>query len=142
MAHHPPNELGLPDCDDSRRMIRRRRVLWGVGSLLSVVVICVAVMMTMLQRLEDKTASFQPPMTALERQRLLPKDPVLEAAPRLDGLRYGDEAQSDATHYSVKEVEAQGRDAPLGQALILQETHLHANTHANTEDGLRAAGQN
>jgi hypothetical protein len=119
-------------------MIRRRRVLWGVGSLLSVVVVCIAAMMSMLQRLEDRTANFQPPMTALERQRLLPKDPVLEAAPRLDGLRYGDEAGSDATRYSVKEVEAQGHDAPLGQTLILQQTHLHANA----QDGLRSARQN
>jgi hypothetical protein len=138
MAHHQPNDLGLPNSDDSSRMIRRRRVLWGVGSLLSVVVVCVAVVMVMLQRLETRTASFQPPMTALERQRLLPEDPVLEAAPKLDGLRYGDEAQSAPTHYSVKEVETQEHGAPLGQAMLLQQTHLHANT----QDGLRSARQN
>lgn len=138
MAHRQPNDLGLPDSDDSRRLIRRRRVLWGLSSLVGMVVVCVAVIMMMLQRLEARTANFQPPMTALERQRLLPKDPVLEAAPKLDGLRYGEEAGSDATHYSVKEVEAQPRDVPLGQALLLQQTHLHANA----QDGLRSARQN
>lgn len=138
MAHHQPNDLGLPDSDDSRRMIRRRRVLWGVGSLLGVAMVCVAVIMVMLQRLEARTANFQPPMTALERQRLLPKDPVLDAAPRLEGLRYGDDAGTDPTHYSVKEVQAQGRDVPLGQTLIRHETDLHANA----ENSLRPASQN
>lgn len=138
MAHRQPNDLGLPDSDDSRRLNRRRRVLWGLSSLVGMVVVCVAVIMMMLQRLEARTANFQPPMTALERQRLLPKDPVLEAAPKLDGLRYGEEAGSDATHYSVKEAEAQPRDVPLGQTLLLQQTHLHANA----QDGLRSARQN
>ncbi|WP_346829979.1 hypothetical protein ABDX87_23245 [Pseudomonas abietaniphila] len=138
MAHHQPNDLGLPDRDNSRGMIRRRRVLWGVGSLLGVVVVCVAVVVVMLQRLEARTANFQPPMTALERQRLLPKDPVLDAAPKLDGLRYGEEAGSDPAHYSVKEVEVQGRDVPLGQALMLHETDLHANV----QHGLQPASQN
>lgn len=133
MAHRQPNGLGLPDSNDSRGVIRRRRVLWGLGSLMGIVVICVAIIMIMMQRLEARTASFQPPMTALERQRLLPNDPVLNAAPRLDGLRYGEEAGSDAIHYSVKEV-----DVPLGQALIIQQTHLHANA----QDGLQSARQN
>lgn len=127
MAHQQPNDLGLPDNDDVRRMIRRRRALWGLGSLLAIVVVCVAVIMMMLQRLEVRTANFQPPMTALERQRLLPQDPVLDAAPSLDGLRYGNETGSDAARYSIKEVEVQGGDVPLGQASILQQTHLHAN---------------
>jgi len=138
MAHRQPNGLGLPNSDDSRGVTRRRRVLWGLGSLMGIVVICVAIIMIMMQRLEARTASFQPPMTALERQRLLPNDPVLDAAPRLDGLRYGEEAGSDATLYSVKEVEAQPRDVPLGQALIIQQTHLHANA----QEGLQSAKQN
>ena len=137
-AHRQPGDLGLPDSDDSWRSIRRRRVLWGLGSLLGIVVVCVAVIMAMLQRLETRSANFQPPMTALERQRLLPKDPILEAAPRLDGLRYGAESGPDATHYSVKEVEAQPGDVPLSQSLILQQTHLHANA----QDALGSARQN
>jgi hypothetical protein len=137
MAHHQPNDLGLPDDDDSRRMIRRRRVLWGVSSLMGVVVVCVAVITVMLQRLEARTASFQPPMTALERQRLLPKDPVLDAAPRLDGLRYRDEAGPDPAHYSVREVEEKEGDASLGQGLNLQETNLHANAQKDVRPAVQ-----
>jgi type II secretory pathway component PulM len=74
---------------DFRRDVRRRRMMLGVGLLLSVVVLCVAAILLMLQRLEARNASFQPPMTALERQRMLPQDPVLDAAPQIEGLRYG-----------------------------------------------------
>jgi hypothetical protein len=119
-------------------MIRRRWLMWCVGSLMGFIVVSVAAIVMMLQRIEAKNASFQPPMTALERQRLLPTDPVLDAAPKLDGLRYRDEAKSDPMHYSVKEVEARGGDEPLGQALLLHETNLHATA----QNSLRRDSQN
>lgn len=72
------------------RTIRRRKILLGLALLAGVVVVCIASIVLMLERLESRNASFQPPMTALERQRLLPQDPVLVASPKLEGLHYGD----------------------------------------------------
>lgn len=103
----------------------------GIGLLLCVVVACVAAIVTMLQRLETRNATFQPPMTALERQRLLPKDPVLDTAPRLDGLRYGDQVEIKAAEFSPVEDAAHDEHPPLSHAMILQTQELHADTHSD-----------
>jgi hypothetical protein len=68
---------------------RRRKVFAGIGGLVCIAVIGGATIITMLQRLEARNANFQPPMTSLEREQLLPPEPVLEIRPQVDGLRYG-----------------------------------------------------
>lgn len=90
MADKQPNDAisVMPDVHFTRAL-RRRRVLIGVGLLLSVVAICAAAIVALLQQLEVRNASFQPPMTASERQLLLPADPVLQATPQVEGIRYG-----------------------------------------------------
>lgn len=68
---------------------RRRKVVLGIGGLVCIAVIGGTTISTMLQRLETRNANFQPPMTSLEREQLLPPEPVLEVKPQVDGLRYG-----------------------------------------------------
>jgi len=117
---------------DHRQMLRRRKVMLGMGLLLGVVVICIAAVLTMLHRLEARNASFQPPMTALERQRLLPQDPVLNATPRLDGMRYRDQVEIKSGEFSPAEPaddEPQDDHSPLSHVLILQAGDLHADAH-------------
>lgn len=69
---------------------RRRKVMIGLGCLLGIVVVGAATIVTMLEHLETRNASFRPPMTSLEREQLLPPEPVLEVKPQVEGLRYGD----------------------------------------------------
>ncbi|MFJ5296361.1 hypothetical protein ACIQAL_07530 [Pseudomonas sp. NPDC088368] len=114
------------------KMLRRRKVMIGVGALLGIVLVCVAAILIMLQRLEARNASFQPPMTELERQRLLPPDPILDAAPKLDGLRYGrqDEPGSGAGAggYSPVENDTSQEGGALTRALMQHTDELHAET--------------
>ncbi|WP_342653110.1 hypothetical protein [Pseudomonas sp. F3-2] len=114
----------------------RRRALIGMGCLLGIVVICVAFITYMLNHLETRRGSVQPPMTALERERLLPGDPVLETAPRLDGLRYRDNDQSGVDGFSPSHTtDQQFSPMPLNQTLILQgrDLPLTHGLHASTE---------
>lgn len=129
--HRPQDAQRLLEGNDHRQSTRRRKVMLGIGLLLCVVVACVAAIVTMLQRLETRNATFQPPMTALERQRLLPKDPVLDAAPRLEGLRYGDQVEIKAAEFSPVEDQAHDEHPPLSHAMILQTQELHADTHSD-----------
>lgn len=132
MADHSPQDAQrLLEGNDHRQSTRRRKVMLSIGLLLCVVVACVAAIVTMLQRLETRNATFQPPMTALERQRLLPKDPVLDAAPRLDGLRYGDQVEIKAAEFSPVEDPSHDEHPPLSHAMILQIQELHADTHSD-----------
>lgn len=133
----PEGARGLPQGANFKRMLRQRKVMLGVGLLLCIVVVCVTAILTMLQRLEARNASFQPPMTALERERLLPPDPVLDAAPKLDGLRYRQQVELKVEGGSPAEGENQHGQGPLSHALILQHEDLHADAHS----GLRAAAQ-
>ena len=129
--HRPQDAQTLPQGIDLRQSMRRRKVMLGIGLLLCVVMACVAAIVTMLQRLETRNATFQPPMTALERQRLLPQDPVLDAAPRLDGLRYGDPGEIKPAEFSPVEDQTHGERPPLTHAMMLQAQELHADTHSN-----------
>lgn len=132
MADHlPESPYGHAQGNDHRHMLRRRKVMLGMGLLLTIVVICVAAILTMLQRLEARNATFQPPMTALERQRLLPQDPVLNTAPRLDGLRYRDQVERTPEDFSPAEDDLQVDPPPLSHALILPAGDLRADAHAN-----------
>lgn len=120
MADKRGDTHGVAQSVDPKRLIRRRRLVLALGALLGVVVICCAAIVIMLQRLETRNANFQPPMTALERQRLLPADPVLDAAPRLEGLRYGAEGDSPAQP-TVMQQAAQLSHVPLTQMSGLAE---------------------
>lgn len=82
-------EPGLPEELPLGPSGRRRKVFAGIGGLVCIAVIGGATIITMLQRLEARNANFQPPMTSLEREQLLPPEPVLEIKPQVDGLRYG-----------------------------------------------------
>ncbi len=136
MAGRRPDTHGLPEGTDFKWMSRRRKVMLSVGLLLAIVVACIAAIVIMLQRLEARTANFQPPMTAVERLRLLPHDPVLDISPKLEGLRYRDETQIKAGDTSSEEVREIGQ-IPLSHALILRSDDLHAIAH----QGLRPASQ-
>jgi len=127
MADYQPDAREVPQGPDFRRDVRRRRVMMGVGLLLGVVVLCVGAILVMLQRLEARNASFQPPMTALERQRLLPTDPVLDAAPTIQGLRYGEQPASDRDGWAGPEVQHASHE-PLGLAPALEGDNLHAGS--------------
>ena len=100
----------MPDVNFTRA-IRRRRVMLGVGLLLGVVAACAVTIVVLMQQLEVRNASFQPPMTASERQRLLPADPILHTAPQLEGIRYGNHVQ-----YSMQYDESafDALDDPMG----------------------------
>ncbi|WP_296254616.1 MULTISPECIES: hypothetical protein [unclassified Pseudomonas] len=122
----------------TRRMLRRRKVVLGVALLLAIVIVCVTAIGFMLQRLESRNASFQPPMTALERQRLLPPDPVLDAAPRLDGLRYRQQVERKVEGYAPVDVERADVQGPLSPALMLDGGNLHADAHSGLRPGMRS----
>lgn len=86
----------VPLTDNSRRRSSRRRlVMYAAGVLCAMAVVGVASIRIMLERLEARSASFQPPMTSLERQRLLPSDPVLQAPKMLENIRYGDKVGAE-----------------------------------------------
>jgi hypothetical protein len=120
-------------------MPRRRKAMVCIGALLSIVMVCVAAIVIMLQRLEARNASFQPPMTELERQRLLPPDPILDTAPRLNGLRYGQQVEpgagSDPGGYSPVEHDPSQAQGALSHALMQHRDEWHAQT------GLRSTVQ-
>ncbi|MDH0745470.1 hypothetical protein N5D61_03805 [Pseudomonas sp. GD03842] len=118
-----------------KHLLRRQKVMLGLGLLLAVVVMSVAAIVLMLQRLEAKNATFQPPMTALERQRLLPTDPVLDTAPKIDGLRYRDQVERTLEDFAPTSDASQEEHPPLSHALILQSADLHADAHANLPAG-------
>ncbi|SEI76997.1 hypothetical protein [Pseudomonas sp. NFR16] len=137
MADTQPDVHEIPQGRAASRLDVRRRALVGMGCLLGIVVICVGVIAYMLNHLETRRASVQPPMTALERARLLPPDPVLETAPRLDGLRYRDNDEPGIDGFSPSHTtERQVSPMPFNQTLIRQSgdlslTHsLHASTEA------------
>ena len=97
MAHGQPEIEALKQQERTAPLRRRRKIVFGVGCLLGIVVVGAATIVTMLERLETRNASFRPPMTSLEREQLLPPEPVLEVKPQVEGLRYGD-AILPATH--------------------------------------------
>jgi len=110
------------------KVLRRRKVMIGIGALLSIAAVCVAAILLMLQRLEARNASFQPPMTELERQRLLPPDPILEAAPKLEGLRYGQQVEIDSANLVPAEHDPSQAQGSLSRALMQRRQQLHAES--------------
>jgi hypothetical protein len=110
------------------KVLRRRKVMIGIGALLSIAAVCVAAILLMLQRLEARNASFQPPMTELERQRLLPPDPILEAAPKLEGLRYGQQVEFDSANLVPVEHDPSQAQGSLSRALMQRREQLHAES--------------
>mgnify|MGYP000043864515 CR=1 FL=1 len=110
------------------KVLRRRKVMIGIGALLSIAAVCVADILLMLQRLEARNASFQPPMTELERQRLLPPDPILEAAPKLEGLRYGQQVEIDSANLVPVEHDPSQAQGSLSRALMQRRQQLHAES--------------
>lgn len=120
----------VPHARFSRRVTRRALML-GVAALLGIVAGCAATILIMLERLETRNASFQPPMTALERQQLLPADPVLDTTPRLDGLRYGQGSDSAAQGYMPTGNSAAAQHNSLGHTALL---HMHnEDLHATAQ---------
>lgn len=89
MAYAQPEIDAVPEHNRAAPARRRRKVMIGVSCLLGIVVVGAASIITLLDRLEMRNASFRPPMTSLEREQLLPPEPVLEIKPQVDGLRYG-----------------------------------------------------
>lgn len=110
------------------KVLRRRKVMIGIGALLSIAAVCVAAILLMLQHLEARNASFQPPMTELERQRLLPPDPILEAAPKLEGLRYGQQVELDSADLVPVEHDPSQAQGSLNRALMQRRQQLHADS--------------
>lgn len=89
MAHAQPEIEAVQEHERAAPSRRRRKIMIGVGGLLGIVVVGAATIVTMLEHLETRNASFRPPMTPLEREQLLPPEPVLEVKPQVEGLRYG-----------------------------------------------------
>lgn len=89
MAHAQPEIEVVREQERVAPLRRRRKVMIGLGGLLGIVVVGAATIVTMLENLETRNASFRPPMTSLEREQLLPPEPVLEVKPQVEGLRYG-----------------------------------------------------
>lgn len=119
------------------RMLPRRKILLGIGFLLSIILLSVAAILVLLHRVEARSASFQPPMTDLELQRILPPDPVLDAAPQLEGLHYREHVDLKADGYSPNDHQRSEAGAPLSRVLILQ----NGNLRAETPSPLRSASQ-
>lgn len=89
MAHAQPEIEALKQQERAAPLRRRRKIMIGVGCLMGIVVVGAATILTMLEHLETRNANFRPPMTSLEREQLLPPEPVLEVKPQVEGLRYG-----------------------------------------------------
>lgn len=82
-----------------RDAVNPRKVWMMAGILALVVVLCFGVIAWMVFGLAARHAAFQPPMSSLERERLLPPEPRLEATPELDGLHYREQAEQQAGGY-------------------------------------------
>lgn len=99
------------------------RKVWAiVGVLALVVLLCFGVIAWMVFGLEAQHAAFQPPMSTLERERLLPPEPRLEATPRIDGLHYREQAEQQANSYGWVDKPQRIAHIPVKQAqqIILQ----------------------
>ena len=128
MAEHQPTRAeSVVAGANFSRMPRRRKVMLGIAALAGIAAVSVVTILIMLERFEAKSASFQPPMTALERQQLLPQDPVLNAAPKLDGLRYGHQVERTSEGYTPVKGDAEDAHGPLGHAMILRGEDLRAD---------------
>jgi hypothetical protein len=146
MAHAQPEIEAVGVQEGAAPLRRRRKVMIGVGCLLGIVVVGAVTITTMLERLETRNASFRPPMTSLEREQLLPPEPVLEIKPQVEGLRYGaavqpgnapgsgqppiaDEASAAAPLFStppLSPLPLSAPDARSGKPLgIAQAVHVH-----------------
>jgi hypothetical protein len=58
-----------------------------VALLLAAIVLCLTGVAWLLNGYQQRAAAQQPPLSALERERLLPPAPRLQSRPRLDGER-------------------------------------------------------
>lgn len=64
-----------------------RKVGGLVALLLAAIVLCLTGVAWLLNGFEQRAASQQPPLSTLERERLLPPAPRLQSRPRQDGER-------------------------------------------------------
>lgn len=136
MADTQPEDVFVLRADRvGARMIRRRKILLGLALLAAVVVVCITSIVLMLERLESRNASFQPPMTALERQRLLPEDPVLVASPKIEGLHYRDPPHVSKVGAVSGE---QGHAQDYMESTLLRAQDIHVQTY----QVVRPASQN
>lgn len=115
------------------RMLHKRNVMLGIGVLLGIAAVSVATILSMLERFEAKSASFHPPMTALERQQLLPQDPILNAAPKLDGLRYGRQVEHNAEGYTPVKGDAGEPQGSLDRPLKRRGDDLRADVSSQRD---------
>ncbi|MEB0040036.1 MULTISPECIES: hypothetical protein [unclassified Pseudomonas] len=99
------------------------RKVWAmVGVLLLTLMVCCGVIAWLIHSLQAQHAAFSPPMSDLERERLLPPEPRLEVMPRLDGIRYRQQAQQQLNSYGWVTPQQGIAHIPLKEAqqLILQ----------------------
>jgi hypothetical protein len=100
-----------------------RKVWATVGVLLLTVLLCWGAIAWLVNFLETRHAAFRLPMSELEREHLLPPEPRLEAQPRLDGIRYRQQALQQLNSYGWVDQQQGIAHIPLKQAqqLILQQ---------------------
>ena len=93
-----------------------------VGALLLTLLLCCGVIAWLINSLEAQHAAFNPPMSALERERLLAPEPRLEVTPRLDGIRYRQQAIQQLNSYGWVDQQQGIAHIPLktAQQLMLQ----------------------
>jgi hypothetical protein len=122
------DEPQLPDPEPDKQpgyqfdVVNTRKVWMIAGTLALVVLLCFGVIAWIVFGLEAEHAAFQPPMSALERERLLPPEPRLEATPQVDGLRYREQAEQQADSYGWVDQQQGIVHIPVKQAqnIILQ----------------------
>lgn len=118
-AQQPPRDNEQAYQPDS---VNVRTVWTMVGVLMLAVVLCCAVIVWLINSLEARHDAFKPPMSALERERLLAPEPRLEVTPRLDGIRYRQQAMQQLNSYGWVDQEKGIVHIPLktAQQLMLQ----------------------
>jgi hypothetical protein len=110
------------------RLVTRRKLILGAGVLLLLTLGCFGAIVLMLQQIESRTASFQPPMTALERESLLPPEPGLNVSTPIEGLHYLEDAPEHADPYpSLSDKQAVG-------SALLSHTHSLGDEPLNTKN--------
>lgn len=118
MAYAQPEIEAVREQERAAPSRRRRNVMIGVGCLLGIVVVGAGTIITMLEHLETRNASFRPPMTPLEREQLLPPEPVLEVKPQVDGLRYGAAIVPSGQPVSVGPAKSEETSGPASPLII------------------------
>jgi hypothetical protein len=107
---------------------RESRVWLAAAALLLTLLLCGGTVALLLQHWREQAQARQPAVSALERERLLPPEPRLQATPYADGQAFLQQARQQRDSYGWVDREQGIVRVPLAQAqhLLIERGWPHA----------------